>query len=115
MPSIKKLFGPRLLLEAEQLEFGKVYPYRIVAVRLVEVCDAPKLEIEFYRSIARLLAGKELAEAVASILELDDSDLWVGREIGLYRSVNHFDYRSEPCIRVCAPPRRSTTAKTPSS
>lgn len=100
--SVREIFGEERFLRAEMMPEATVIAMRIARVELVETDDDRFLEVTFHTRYPALRATPPLAQAIAHVLGCDDIRDWVGREVGIYRSVDHLPAGYAPNLRVCS-------------
>ena len=103
MPYVSQTYGSPDRLEASLFEPGKTYGLTIAVCEEVRFDDGVKLKLTFRETERSLVLNRCNATAIADMLG-DNTDHWIGRRIGVYRTTTQFGGKTVPCIRICPAP-----------
>lgn len=107
MVDVRSYYGSESdYLKATDLALGKQYPLTITGVEVVEFDEdgkkVRKLALSFKNTDKRLVLNRTNAFTIETIFG-GESDMWIGRQILVYRGTTQYNGKDVPALKVQMP------------
>lgn len=111
---VEDVFGSNELVKAADIPHGRSIPCMIENAIVRDFDDGKKIELSFRGKQKRLIVNKTNARSIATVLQTDVINQWIGRTIFILRTKTDFQGRQVDCIRVDEnPPVRAASQLPP--